>query len=265
MLPYKQFFAIHLGFVTIYVWGLFLAIAFLAGIYLAAYFAEIKKINKEHTYNLAFLIILGAMIGGRLGYVLTNLSQFNSFLDLFRTWEGGMSFHGGFICGALFSYIYIKWKKLDLWHYFDLFAPSIALGYAITRIGCYLVADHIGKVTTAPWAIFYAGASRHPVALYHMFAGLAIFALLVHIEKKGSLSKIKYFRGMYFSLLLIIYGFIRFFIEFFREEPIFYGMHQAQYISIIMVILGSLMFYFLKPRSAAPKLKSRKTKKQSKS
>ncbi len=247
MLPYKQFYSISIGPASIFVWGLFFALALLTGIYLTTWLADRKKLSKEHVYNLSFIIILGAVIGGRLGYVFTNLDQFGAFLDLFKTWQGGMSFHGGFFGGLLLSYIYMRWKKIDIWVYMDLFSPAIILGYSITRIGCYLSAAHIGAVTTVPWAIYYSGALRHPVAAYHFIAGMFIFGLLMYAEKKKKILGVHYFKGMSFALLVFIYGFLRFFIEFFREESFVYGLHLAQWVSIAMVIAGIAMLYFLNP------------------
>ncbi|MDP2750461.1 MAG: prolipoprotein diacylglyceryl transferase [Nanoarchaeota archaeon] len=243
MIPYKPIHTISIGSVTIFVWGLFFALAFIFGIYIAVYFAKKRNLSAEHAYNLSFAILLGAIIGGRLGYVFAYLDRFHSFLDIFKVWEGGMTFHGGLIGGILFCWVYMNWKKISYWVYFDVFAPSVALGYAITRIGCLLIGDHLGMITQVPWAIYYGGAPRHPVAFYHMSAALLIFVLLVYVEKTKKIGKLHYFPGLSFSLLIGFYGFTRFFVEFFREESRYYGFDLAQYISILMVFIGLFMFH----------------------
>src|SRR3989338_9207420 len=100
MLPYKTFSTIELGFLKLHVWGIFVAIGFLVGIFLAAREAKRRKLDPEIIYDVAPWIILGSIIGSRLFFLIENPWAVTSLIDIISVWKGGMAFHGGFF-GAL--------------------------------------------------------------------------------------------------------------------------------------------------------------------
>ncbi len=235
MIPYTTYpVLLDLGFLKIYSWGFMVAIAFIAATILAAKEAKRKNISSEKIYSLVTYIIIGAIIGSRIGYVLFNPT---SILDIFKFWEGGLSFHGGFIGGILFGFFYVRKNKLNFLEITDICAPSIPLAQAIGRIGCFLRGCCYGIETTLPWGINYLEKIRHPTQLYSSLALLIIFIFLSKQKYKKS------FNGSLFLTYIIIYSVFRFFIEFIRTEPrILFGLTGAQLVSIVLVGISFFLF-----------------------
>jgi phosphatidylglycerol:prolipoprotein diacylglycerol transferase len=238
MIPYATHpVLLDLGFIKIYSWGFMLAIAFIVATIVSAKEAKRKNINPENIYSLVTYIIIGAIIGSRVGYVLFNLNNFINFLDIFKIWEGGMAFHGGFIGGFLFAFFYVRKNKLNFYKILDTCAPSIPLAQAIGRIGCFLRGCCYGISTTLPWGINYLQETRHPTQLYSSLALLIIFIFLSKQKYK------KNFNGSLFLTYIIIYSVFRFFIEFIRTEPrILFGLTGAQLVSIILAGISIFLF-----------------------
>ena len=239
MLPYTPHpVLLDLGFLKIYSWGFMVAIAFIAATIIAAREAKRKKIDPEKIYSLVAYIIIGAIIGSRIAYLLFNPT---SISDIFKFWEGGLSFHGGFIGGVLFGFFYVRKNKLNFWKITDICTPSIPLAQAIGRIGCFLRGCCYGIETTLPWGINYLKEIRHPTQIYSSLALLIIFIFLSKQKYK------KNFNGSLFLTYIIIYSVFRFFIEFIRTEPrILFSLTGAQLVSIVLV--GASLFLFSKFR-----------------
>ncbi len=242
MIPYNPYPVIlDLGFIRIYSWGLMVAIAFFVGILIAAKEAERKNIKKSKIYDVATYIIIGAIIGSRIGHILFNPEIINTFLDLFKIWQGGMSFQGGFIGGLLFSIFYIKKHKLNFWEIADTITPSIPLAQAIGRIGCFLRGCCYGIPTTLPWGIQYLGEIRHPTQIYSSIFLLGIFFFISKQKNK------KRFHGSLFLTYIGIYSIFRFFIEFIRAEPkTILFLTAAQITSAILLFASIILFIKLK-------------------
>jgi phosphatidylglycerol:prolipoprotein diacylglycerol transferase len=242
MIPYTPHPVIlELGFFKIYSWGLMVAIAFFIGIVIAAKEAERKNIKKSKIYDIATYIIIGAIIGSRAGHIIFNPEAIQTFLDFFKIWQGGMSFHGGFIGALLFSVFYIKKNKMNFWKITDVIAPSIPLAQAIGRIGCFLRGCCYGIPTTLPWGIEYLNEVRHPTQIYSSIALLGIFFFLSKQKNK------KRFDGSLFLTYIAIYSVFRFFIEFIRAEPkIILILTAAQITSIILLFFSVIMFFKLR-------------------
>ncbi len=239
MLPYTPHpVLLDLGFLKIYSWGFMVAVAFIVATILAAREAKRKGINPEKIYSLVTYIIIGAIIGSRIGYLLFNPTNFS---DIFKIWEGGMAFHGGFIGGVLFGFLYIRKNKLNFWKITDICAPSIPLAQAIGRIGCFLRGCCYGIETTLPWGINYLGGIRHSTQIY---SSIALFLIFIFLSKQKHK---KNFNGALFLTYIIIYSIFRFFIEFIRVEPrILLGLTGAQIVSIVLSAIS--LFLFLKFR-----------------
>ncbi len=238
MIPYMPHpVLIDLGFLKIYSWGLMVAIAFIVATILAAKEAKRKNISPEKIYSLVTYIIIGAIIGSRIGYLLFNPNNLTNFLDIFRFWEGGLSFHGGFIGGLLFGFFYVKKNKLKFWEITDIVAPSIPLAQAIGRIGCFLRGCCYGIETTLPWGIQHLDQIRHPTQVY---SSIALFLIFIFLSKQKYK---KNFNGALFLTYIIIYSVFRFFIEFIRADPrILFGLTGAQIVSIILFVISLSLF-----------------------
>ena len=237
-----------LGPITIYTYGLFIALAFLASIYLAALSAKREGIDSQKIIDLSFYLMLAAIIGSRLLYVLLNFKYYLSAPGaIWQIWEGGLVFYGGLIAAAAVSFIYIRKKGLNLWQITDIFAPSIALGQAIGRWGCFFAGCCYGKPTDLPWAITFhdpaslapLGIPLHPTQLYSSLKDLIIFAILILLQKR------KKFHGQLFWAYVLFYAVLRFIVEFFRGDPRCFLpgelLSTAQVIGIALFLLAIVM------------------------
>jgi len=242
---------INIGPLQIRWYGVMYILAFLASYFLVRYQIRKKRLNIDiNTVNDLFLfLIIGLIIGARLGYVIFyNLPFYLSHpLKLFAIWEGGMSFHGGLIGAIVSGLIYIKKHRVDFWAIADLIVVTAPIGLGLGRLGNFINAELYGRVTNVPWGmIFPTGGDlpRHPSQLYQFFLeGILLFLILWWIKdfsfKKGTL----------FCLFLLLYSSFRFFVEFFREpDPqlalIFSFITMGQILSIFMCISGLILLYF---------------------
>jgi phosphatidylglycerol:prolipoprotein diacylglycerol transferase len=214
--------------------------------------------SKDLIENLFVWIILGLMIGARLGYVLFyNLDYYSSHLseiilpftyeDGFRfTGLAGMSYHGGLIGVMTASGIFCYRYKINYWELGDFLAPSIPLGYTFGRIGNFINGELYGRVTDKVWGMYFpgdiTGQLRHPSQLYEaFFEGVFLFIVLWGIRM------IRPFSGVFISLYLIGYGTVRFLIEFIREPDPHIGLFSGavsmgQILCICMVLAGAVLF-----------------------
>jgi phosphatidylglycerol:prolipoprotein diacylglycerol transferase len=218
-------------------YGLMLALAFLFVIIYVMNEAKKRKIDLTHIYWLALISIFFGFIGGRLLYVVFNLSYYISNpIKIFAIWDGGGIFYGGLILGILTAMIYLKIKKQSIALFFDMIAPSMALGIAVTRIGCFLNWCCYGIASNLPWAVKVGtDIARHPTQLYSVIANFSIFLFLHHINKRKKLN------GLTSGLFLIFYGIFRFLIEFIRyyDKSFYFGLFTlSQVISLILIIIG---------------------------
>jgi len=215
-------------------------ISFILGIY-AAYFYTVSVAKRRDVWiansatrmpelvpskallqDFMFYCLLGIILGGRLGYILfySTSTIWTTPLDIFKVWDGGMSFHGGFlgVCAAVF---YTKWrKKLDLWRIADMAAIGAPLGLLAVRfLGNFVNQELYGRVTDVPWGFIFSTAPdsqpRHPSQLYEAFLeGIVIFLILRLLTTKfKALTK----PGVCAGTFIMLYGAFRFFVEFFRE------------------------------------------------
>ena len=220
-IPSFVLFGLTLGPFTLHTYGLFVAAGFLLGIGWSMREARERGLDPEMLSDLGFYIILGAILGARLLYVLINPTYFwNNPQEIFMFWKGGLVFSGGAILATIFAVAFLKFKKQDPWLWMDTLAPGIGLGEAIGRIGCLAAGCCYGAVCDLPWAItFFHPESLaplhqplHPTQLYHSLAGLACFAVTLAMKPK-----IRH-TGQLMGIFLILFGLFRFLIELFRSD-----------------------------------------------
>lgn len=233
------------GPVNFYTWGLMFAIAILIAGYFALKEIRRRKLSEEHFYNgLIWSIILG-LIGARIFHVALYWQEYSgNFLNVFAVWNGGIVSYGGYIFGILGLFFYCKIKKIKFWQYIDCFAPSIALGEAIARIGCFLNWDDYGIASNLPWAIQVNGdAARHPTQLYYMIICFAIFFILWSMRDKKEIFGRKIFDGAIFAWYVILYSFARFFIDFTRYYENAKSASQIVTVIAFITALGLWLYY----------------------
>ncbi len=225
----------HLGPLTIQLYGLALATAIMVGLSLALRRAAQMKIEADIIWELAVFCVVGAIIGARLLSVAQQLDRFLADpLFLFRIHEGGLAIYGGLIGGALAGYLYLRRKELSFWTAADIYAPSLALGEAITRLGC----DVYGFASvTAPWARIVNGVPHHNIPLYMVVSSLLLFGGLWYLQGKLR-------QGQLFLVYLAGYFAIRVVVDFFRSQAVFAIFNEAQLAGIALLAAVLLVIVF---------------------
>ena len=229
------------------------SLAYILGILIGWYlskkiFIKNDEINRKFDDYIGYIII-GIILGGRLGYVLFyNLNYYsNNILDVFKIWEGGMSFHGGLIGVIIASILFTKKNNDDVFKYLDIVALVAPIGILFGRIANFINSELYGHESSVPWAVQFIKIDnlyRHPSQLYEAFLeGFVLFLILLIFWKKKYLEK----TGIISALFLIIYSIFRFIVEFFRvpDEQIGYfvfNLTMGQIISLIFFIFGLFLF-----------------------
>jgi len=205
---------ISLGVFKIQIWGLLVAAGIVAGTILAAKRAKDKKVKIDHILNLVIILIISGFIGARILYLLLNLDFYRFYPGaMFKVWEGGFAIYGGIVLGAISFILYAKIKKLPLRKLIDIFAPAFFLTLSLSRIGCFLVNDHLGKVTEVPWAINFGALPRHPISAYYALSAALISGILLIYERYLKIKP----EGILGALGMILYGMFRFLLDFTRD------------------------------------------------
>ena len=207
-------------------------------------FISDKNIKEKFDDFITYLII-GIIIGGRLGYVLFyNYNYYsNNLFDIFKIWQGGMSFHGGLIGVIIISIWFAKKNNQNAFSYLDIVSVVAPIGIFFGRIANFINSELYGIETNLPWAVKFIRVDnlfRHPSQLYEaLFEGLILFLILIYFRNKGFLK----IPGLISGLFLIFYSFFRFVLEFFRVPDeqlgyLFLNLSMGQVISFIFIIIG---------------------------
>jgi phosphatidylglycerol---prolipoprotein diacylglyceryl transferase len=218
----------QIGPIVLNAYTTMLTLAFLLGTLLAVRRAKNRGIPAHEVVKLATLVIVASIAGSRLLYVLERVRVFAETPgDILLIWKGGLSYHGGLFSGLFAALLWLKVKGIPIGKIVDIFAPSMALGFVVVRIGCFLNGCCFGTPTEVPWGLAFPPASPagwvygkiniHPVQLYASISGLIGFLLLLWIEKKYPFGE---GNGLLFLSCLALSSFWRFLMEFFRyQEP----------------------------------------------
>ena len=213
-------------------------------------FIQKSDINEKFDDYITYLVI-GIIIGGRMGYIIFyNFNYYiNNLFDIFKVWEGGMSFHGGLIGIIVASILFSKKNNQDSFLYMDLVSLVAPIGIFFGRLANFINSELYGTPTDIPWAVTFIqvdNLSRHPSQLYEaILEGVILFIILMYFKNKDYLKK----PGLISGLFLIFYSLFRFFIEFVRvpDEQLGYlifELSMGQIISLIFFVIGIILFYF---------------------
>ncbi len=237
MLPYFELHVIHLGPLPIQVWGFFVALGIVLGTWIVARVGKERGLSPSLIWDASFWVILGAIIGARLLFVFSyaSLEIFTNPLSLFALWDGGMSIMGGFFGAVAMGVWYLRKHGADVWAYANAGVFGLPFGLAIGRVGCFLIHDHPG--TASHFFLAVQNPSKeggfHDLGLYDVFVCVAIALLFLFLRYKKALP------GLYVPLFLILYGFARFWLDFFRIlDARYFGLTPAQYLAVAMGIVG---------------------------
>jgi len=209
-----------------------------------------KSYLKEKFDDYITYLILGIIIGGRLGYVIFyNFDYYlNNLTDIYKIWEGGMSFHGGVIGIIVASILYSKKYNHNPFIYMDIVALVAPIGIFFGRLANFINSELYGKITNVPWSVIFVkidDLTRHPSQLYEaFFEGIILFVILIYFKKKNFLN----IPGMISALFLIFYSIFRFSLEFFRapDQQLGYlilNLTMGQIISLLFFLIGIYLFF----------------------
>ncbi|GAB5467836.1 MAG: prolipoprotein diacylglyceryl transferase [Rhodospirillales bacterium] len=241
------------------------ALAYIVGIVLAWLYCRAlarrpeSGVSKQAIDDLLFWATLGILIGGRLGLVIFYQPSYflANPLDIFKVWQGGMSFHGGFL-GVIAALFYVAWRhKLAFFKLSDLVAAAAPIGIFLGRIANFVNGELWGRVTDSSWGMIFpdpaaGGLPRHPSQLYQAFAeGLVVFVVLRILVQLGWLAR----PGRISAAFALTYGLARFIDEFWREPDAYLGfvfgnLSQGQVLSIPMILVG--LFFLWRLRGPLP-------------
>ncbi len=234
-------------------YGVMAMIAFVVAVIIAQKNRKYFNMTKDQTYNLVLTSMISGVLGARIFYVIEfwNRGGFSENpLNIIMINKGGLVFYGGFIMALACIYIFTRRNKLEFLSTLSFMAPSLALGHAISRIGCFLNGCCYGKPTNLIWGYVYPscsvpghehpGVHLHPVQLYETAGNIVIFFILQKFIKKNKSGQVA---GMY----MILYGILRFSDEFFRGDhtDFTFGLFTpAQTICFFIIPVGIALYIY---------------------
>ncbi|PWB38551.1 MAG: prolipoprotein diacylglyceryl transferase [Parcubacteria group bacterium] len=249
----------QLGKISVHWYGLILVFAMLAGFfYVRPYFIKRSLLSRAQVDDLFFYVIMGGLLGARLGHVLffNFIYYWAHPLDILKIWQGGLSIQGAVLFSALTLWWWCRKNRVSFWQITDHLVPGVALGQAIGRWGNYFNQELYGRPTDSVIGIYISPDNRivgfekneifQPTFLYESLASLLLFIILIKLLKIGGKSK-----GFLSLVYLGGYSLIRFLMEFIRIDPtpLIFGLRLPQLISVlvIIIVLCVLKKYYLKP------------------
>jgi phosphatidylglycerol:prolipoprotein diacylglycerol transferase len=246
-------------------YGLLIALAVLLGLVLATRLGKLRGIDPALIADLLPILVLAAVVGARLYYVLFEWRQYQlNWLDALAVWRGGIAIHGALLGGTAAVILYARWRRLPFWNLLDVLLPSVALGQAIGRWGNFFNSEAFGLPTDLPWRLtiplanrpldFLDQATFHPTFLYESLWNLGVLALLLVLFFRGVRGQIPLPAGALSCVYLIAYSTGRLWIEGLRIDPLCLlgsppdcagGLRMAQLMSLLLISLGGLGLYWL--------------------
>ncbi len=243
MIPWYQFFTYRIGFLTLHVWGTFVALGILIAIYIIYTRAPKYHLEPETMLDLVIWLIVGGFLGARLGHIFFYEPTYYLLhpAQMIMVWKGGLSSFGGFIGAGIALCLFIRTKKImkRVWlPIADLMMFGALYGWIIARFGCASIHDHPGIRTHFFLAIQDPSGPRLEMAILEIL-GLIPIAIWFFVKRKQ-----KMWAGWFTATLSIYYGVLRFILDFFRATDVpepdarYFGLTPAQYLAIVLVAIG---------------------------
>lgn len=242
----------HFGRFTLYTYGFFVAVGVISGIFFARHEARRIGVDPEKIMDLCFYVIIAAIIGSRLFYVATAWKFFLAHpVNIFKIWNGGLVFYGGFLGALITAIILVKAYRLPLGKTADIAGISIPLGHFFGRLGCFSAGCCYGRECHLPFAVTFHNPSSlaplnvplYPTQLFSAAANLSIFLVLFFLRRR------KRFDGQLFWLYVLLYGILRSVIEVYRGDfrgaEVFGVLSISQTIGLGFAVLAALMLFYL--------------------
>ena len=254
----------HIGRFFLPTYGVLVSLGVLVGLWVSVRNSQKQGINPDDAWNFGILVVLSGIVGAKILYIINDWSTYAAHpREIFslNTLQAGGVFSGGLVAAFVAAVWYVRKRHMPPLATCDAFAPGLAIGHAIGRVGCFAAGCCYGKPTTHLWGLTFTNPVAHdlvgtplnqalePTQLFESAVELANFFILMWMFRR------KKFDGQVFGAYLILYGVARFFLEFIRDDPgrgsVFGGaMTGTQLISIFLVITGGLIWWL---RSGVPK------------
>ncbi len=193
-------------------------------------------LTEKQLDDLLGLLVVAMIVGARLFYaIFYNPSYFvEQPWKILYVWQGGLSFHGGFVGMLLASWWFSRKHKVSLLQLADVFCVPLALGNAFGRIGNFINGELFGVPTNLPWGVIFPGTAepRHPTQLYEAAYNIIIFLILLFLSRKERKE------GQLFGIFVILYGISRFSVEFIKDLPMFGPLTMGQWLTVPLFLFG---------------------------
>ncbi len=245
---------IQIGSLKVYSYGVFVAIGFLAALWVAGREIARKGLDRDRFYDMGFWVVFSAIVGARLFHVLVYWNVYRDApAEIFKLWNGGLVFYGGFLAAVAAGAWFLRRHRMPFLPVADASALGIPLGLAFGRLGCTAAGCCYGKFSTLPWAIVFTDPTSlaplhvplHPTQIYESIAGFAIFGFLYATRDRFETP------GMRFWVMIVLYGVIRSFLEIFRDDPRgFLGpFSESQIVSAVLILYAVVSILRARSRS----------------
>ena len=249
---------LELGPFQVRYYGLFYALGFVIAYFMIYYLAKRRQLSMTKDDAADFIVyeIIGIVLGARIVYVIfyNLLFYLQNPIEIIAIWHGGLSFHGGLLGAVIASYIFCKRRKIEFYDLADIAVVPVALALALGRIGNFMNAELVGRITNVSWCVDYSknkfvenlpSGCRHPSQIYESIKNLIIFAVLWTIKDK------KLPKGFMFWTFVTLYGLFRTIVEFFRQPDeqigfFFNYFTMGQLLSFPLFLIGLFMLYRIK-------------------
>jgi len=273
--------AFSIGPIAVHWYGIMYLLAFIGAWYLGNRRREQGRLAVSHEAfsDLAFYVMLGVIVGGRVGYMLFYTAPdwiWHDPIALFKVWQGGMSFHGGLLGVLVAGWLWSRRNKIHFFDTTDFVAPLVPIGLGLGRFGNFIGGELWGRHTDLPWGMIFPralegldktrdelyqmylagqlnGEARHPSQLYEfMLEGVVLFAVLWFYSRKP---RPRYAVSGLFALL---YGLFRFGVEFVREPDVQLGfiafdwLTMGQILSLPLIVIGIVLLWRSRRAPVAP-------------
>jgi phosphatidylglycerol:prolipoprotein diacylglycerol transferase len=239
LIPWFEPPALHLGPVPLQAFGVLAALGVATGVRSAAWAAGRRGLDPQPVLDFAIWGVVAGILVGHLVHVgLYHPEELHSPRRVLEVWDGLSSF-GGLLGGVAAAAVFFRVRRVPLGRYGDAFAVGVPTGWAIARIGCFLVHDHPGSRTSFPLAVDFPGGPRHDLGLYEALVLFAIAGLLWRLWARRRLE------GRLLGLLAVLYGAARFLLDFLRASDVPYadarygGLTPAQFGACLLVAWGA--------------------------
>ena len=215
---------------------------------------DFMQVTTKQFDDLIIYLIIGIIVGGRLGYVIFyNLDYYSqNLLEIFKLWQGGMSFHGGLLGVVISTFVFSKKTQINFFKFSDIISCVAPFGILLGRMANFINGELYGKITTLSWGVIFPNGGnlpRHPSQLYEAaLEGIFLFLIINYLALK---KKFLYRAGYISGIFLILYSILRIFSEVFREPDNHVGLlfnyfSMGTLLSLITIIFGLFIILFIK-------------------